>query len=115
MYQKEFISEIKQAVPEIELFDLDNHSDPSLFNYAIELIRKSSGCVVIIRAEHDASIGKIALFLEEILKNREKCFLISMGENVFIDRISKQLNNFEKIQNLSESKRLATDYFKDGQ
>lgn len=97
-YPKEFLATLKELLPEVDTFDLDNHSEPLLFNYAIDLIRKSDQCVVIFKTEQEASSGKAMLLLEEILKNKSKLLFISICENKFVEKISRQLPNFKSYQ-----------------
>ena len=113
-YQKEFISKLKETLPDLEVFDLDNHSEASLFSYAIDLIHKSDKCVLIFKVEPDASLGKAMMIIEEILKSNEKCYVIVQGQNNMMEKISRPLKRLEWLQDLNASYALITDFLKPG-
>lgn len=114
-YQKEFISGLKETLPDLEVFDLDNHSEASLFNYAVDLMRRSEKCVLLIKVEPDASIGRAMIVIEEVLKIKDKCYVLVQGQNSMMEKISRPLNKVDWLQNLSALTTLVSNFFKNGQ
>jgi hypothetical protein len=113
-YQKEFISELKETLPNLDVFDLDNHSEASLFSYAAELIRKSDKCVLLFKVEPNATLGKAMMVVEEVLKNKDKCYVIVQGQNNMMEKITRPLTKVEWLHDLSSCYALVNDYLKPG-
>lgn len=106
-YEKELLLAIKKKYPDIVTFDLDNHSDSFMFDYAIELLEKSEKVIIVIESKNDLSSSKILLLSENALKYKDKCLAIVNGESKMLNKIFSQLkNNFFK--NLSPEEEIKT-------
>jgi hypothetical protein len=102
-YEKEVLVHVKNKYPDIVTFDLDNHSDALMVDYAIELLEKSDKSIIIVESKNNFSSSKILLLSEKILKHQDKCLLILNGENKNLNKIFSQIkNNFLKNLSLEE-------------
>lgn len=101
-YEKEFVLKVKDAIPDVETFDLDNHSDSAIITYTIDLIKKSDRSFLLFKAEEEALAGKLMILLEEVLKNKDKCSVKMIGKNSVLSKYLRLLNpnesyNYEDI------------------
>jgi hypothetical protein len=96
-YEKEFVLKVKEAIPDVETFDLDNHSDSAIITYTIDLIKKSDRSFLLFNAEKEASLGKLMILLEEVLKNKDKCSVKMIGANTTVSKYLRLLNPDESF------------------
>jgi hypothetical protein len=102
-YEKPWLSWAKNSISNIVTFDIDNHSDATLLNYAAGLIEKEEKIIIYIDVKGEAGSGKFLGLAETIIKQKEKCLVIMKGESKILQKMFSLLKeNFR--QNLSEEK-----------
>ena len=90
-YNHSLVNEIKDIYPEIEVFDIDNFSDSTLIQHAIDLLSRSEKSVIFIDATSNVNLSKIYLLAEYIIKHKGKYIVILKGQNDLIQKIFRLL------------------------
>src|SRR5436190_23416675 len=106
IYEKPFLNWLRNTYPDLTVFDFDNHSDPSLFAYAKQVIEKEEKIILVIDSERSIPAPYILPIMEKIVKHKEKCFLLLKGEHESIERMGKFLG--EKFVKVNDSSTLET-------
>lgn len=115
-YEKEFISTIKQKIPEIQTLDLDSDSDSMLFSYAGNMIKDSEKSVILIKADKDSKTRSMYGLADILVKNKEKVLVLFEGENQILEKMLSVLQkNFYKNFNLIDFITTSEDFLKNGQ
>lgn len=105
-YEKEKISLIRSWFPDIQVFDLDNHSDPGLFDHIPRLTDTSERTVLLISLKDDTRSARLTGIIEKIKKYRDKVLVILQGENPALENtLGKYFgDNFLKKPSAEEEK-----------
>ena len=112
-YEKEIIEWAKHSYPDLSVFDFDNFSEPSMVQYAIQLLESAEKALVIIESKADTSGSKILAIAEKILKQKNKVQVILNGENKVFTRMFALLEKrFKKDLDSEEQKNVMTEWFK---
>ncbi|MBX9850874.1 MAG: hypothetical protein K2X86_03865 [Cytophagaceae bacterium] len=90
-YNHHSITEIKALYPDLEVFDIDNFSEPSIIQHAIDLLSGSEKALIFIEATANINPNKIYLLAEHIIKHKEKYIVILKGQNDLIQKIFRLL------------------------
>ena len=83
-----------KALPDIELFELDNFSDPLLFSYAQDFIDNHSEIILILKIDEGGSVLKITPILNKLLKKKNSRVFYNRGNDV----LDKLLTPFEHAE-----------------
>ena len=114
-FLKEKMVWLRELIPQLAMFDFDNHSDALLKNYAMKLIQENVQKVLYLDILDEESVKGTLPFMERMLSGSSKLVLICSKHNVFIDVIAGQYNISQKIaesrNDIAESLR---DYIKGG-
>ena len=92
-YQTEVHQLMREKFPGINFFELDNHSDPGMISYALEMIRRSTQVLTIVESKsagtHPAKL--IRLFNRIHREKSDHLHLILLGEQPVIEKMMKPL------------------------
>jgi hypothetical protein len=109
-YEKPILSWAKSEFKDILTFDIDNHSDTTLFKYAATLIEQEEKVIIYIDGKNEATSGKLLGLAETIIKNKEKCLVIMNGESKVLQKIFSLLKgNFGENLNESAIRKVISD------
>jgi hypothetical protein len=110
-YEKPVLAWAKSEFKDIITFDLDNHSDATLFKYAATLIEKEEKIIIYIDVKNEAGSGKFLGLAETIIKQKEKCLVIMKGESKVLKKMFSLLKeNFRQSLDESEISKLISDW-----
>lgn len=84
------LSEIRKNFPVVPVFDLDNYSESLMFEYASRLIKESDKTAIIFEQDEDAT-NKVSLFHSDILKYKDKIFVVTLSDNSIIMKLKNVL------------------------
>src|SRR4051794_6960065 len=87
VYEKPLIAWAKNEFKEITTFDMDNHSDSQLFQFAASLIEKEERVAIFIEVKYEAGSGKFLSLAETIIKNKEKCLVLMNGDSKILQKM----------------------------
>jgi hypothetical protein len=87
VYENPSISWVKKEYPKVITFDLDNHSDSTLFSYASKLIENEDKIIIYIDVKNEAGAGKLLGLVENIIKNKDKCLVIMKGNSRLLQKM----------------------------
>jgi hypothetical protein len=90
-FEKEIISELKNRIPSIESLDIDQDSEPLTIDYAKRFLFESDGAILYVESTAELA-NKILPFTEIIIKNPEKYLVFLQGENQWLEKICKGIN-----------------------
>lgn len=93
-YELDLLQWAKATLPEITIFDFDNHSASSLADYAIELIKRSDITIVVLANSEaeEVSLGPAMQLLQFI--TREKRYSVKLllhGRHAIVEKMGKAL------------------------
>jgi hypothetical protein len=72
---------------DIRRYDFDSHSDPIVLSYAEKLWQESALSIIYIDAFSKENLGKCRSFLNKLIENSEKSYLVVKGENPVLERM----------------------------
>lgn len=94
-YTYPIIDFVKSNYIDVVTLDVDNHSDSFLIEYAFDLVRESDKSVIVLNPQPTAKLNNIRLFIEFLIDNKKKIFIIKKGNNLILN---KMLQIFSKDQ-----------------
>ncbi len=92
-YEKPWLKAAQEIFPEAITYDLDNHSETLVVDYALRLIEEAEQVLCILEVKSQASISSLFKIFEKIIRKREKCQLIFNGEHPVVEKMTKPLSS----------------------
>lgn len=99
-YEKPILDWVKIRFTQAIVYDLDNHSEVLLIQYASELLEKAEKAVIIFHAV-EASMGSLRILLEKVIQGKEKCLVCLNGHHAMLERMLSLLNPSQVKRNLT--------------
>ncbi|MTI31643.1 hypothetical protein [Xanthovirga aplysinae] len=112
-YSHDILQWVKQELPKVVTFDFDNFSEPSICDYAIDLLKQSRKVGIIIHVKNDQPLGTIRKFIDFVVrKNDAVYFLALQGDQKIIEKMAKPLGQrFHKNADFKLQKELLLSSF----
>jgi hypothetical protein len=107
-FSNNFLPIIKEQETIFTTFDLDNHSDSLIINYATRLLSESNNTLIYIETMPDSNFSKLLSLLTYILDNPDGIEIIIKGENKKMEKMTSILpqikvqGNTHEIQTIRE-------------
>jgi hypothetical protein len=86
-FSNNFLPIIKEQETIFTTFDLDNHSDSLIINYAIRLLTESNHTLVFIETMPDSKFSNLLSLMTYILDNPDEIEIIIKGENKKVEKM----------------------------
>lgn len=88
------ISKIKEINMSTIFYDIDNHSEPLIINYANKLLAESEKKIILIDTEIDSNFSKLLSLITNLLDNTEGIEIFIRGENPKLEKMISILPHF---------------------
>lgn len=103
-YKKEVLTWMREKYPHLITFDFDSHSEATVINYAVDLLKQGEEIIVIIDVFTDANSNPMLKFLDSLSRQRSKSVLIIYnGKDELIDRMLSVFPKDSVIKNIDTS------------
>lgn len=102
IFSNPLLERLKERYPGAVFFDLDNHSDTQMTEYAIRLIKASEDAVVIIRKQSGTPKNCIKL-ADTIIRHPASCKVILIGNDPLLEKMLAVGKNFVQVANEDEA------------
>jgi hypothetical protein len=101
-FSNAFLPILKEQETTFTAFDLDNHSDSQIINYAKRLLTESNHTLIFIETMADSKFSNLLPLLTYVLDNPDGIEMIIKGENKKIEKIVSILSQIKIPENTHE-------------
>lgn len=103
-YKKEVLTWMQEKYPHLITFDFDSHSEATVINYALDLLKQGEEIIVIIDVFADANSNPMLKFMDSLSRQKSKSVLIIYnGKDELIDRMLSVFPKDSVIKNIATS------------
>jgi len=112
-YSHDILQWVKKDLPKVVTFDFDNFSEPSICDYAIDLLKQSTKVGIIIDVKENQPLGAIRKFMDFVIRNNESIYFMALnGDQKVLEHMAKPLGQrLHKNASLKEQKELVLSSF----
>ncbi len=113
-YDKSILTWARKAIDNLVTFDVDNLSEPSIINYAVDLIKQANYLIVIIDINAEGSAGPLIHLMDVLVNQKSKpTILVLNGENAILSKMGAAIgkDRLKKNQSLEEQQELIKKSF----
>jgi hypothetical protein len=96
------ISKLKEVNRNTIFYDIDNHSEPLIINYAIKLLTESEKKIIFFDTEKDGNFSKLLSLMTNLLDNSEGIEIFIRGNNTKLEKMISILPHFTYPKNTLE-------------
>ncbi len=86
-FSNHFLPIIKEQTTTFTTFDLDNHSDSTIINYATRLLTEANHTLIFIETMPDSRFSNLLSLLTYIFDNPDGIEIIVKGENKKVEKM----------------------------
>lgn len=116
-YQNSILSEAKARFPHITVYDCDNHSEPLVVRYAVDLLTQAERAAVIFQVEEASEatpseqanalsltgLGNLRMLFEELMQSVSGRLVIENGSHPLLEKMLAPLPETARLQNLTDA------------
>lgn len=114
-YKKEVLAWMQQHYPHLSTFDFDSHSEATVINYALDLLKQAEEIIIIIDCFPDGNSHPLLKFLDSLTRQKSKSVLVLYnGNDALIERMLFVFPQEMVIKNLdvAAQKEKIKDFFR---
>ena len=114
-YEKEVLAWMRQCYPHLITFDFDSHSEATVINYALDLLKQAEEIIVIIDCFPGGNSNPLLKFLDSLTRQKSKSVLVLYnGNDALIERMLSVLPKGMVIRdiNIASQKEKINDFFR---
>lgn len=103
-YKKEVLTWMREQYTHLITFDFDSHSEATVINYALDLLKQGGEIIVIIDVFPNANSKPLLKFMDSLSRQKSKSVLIIYnGEDELIDKMLSVFSKETVIRNIDTS------------
>ncbi|WPP48066.1 hypothetical protein [Catalinimonas niigatensis] len=112
LFKTSYEEQVKQYYPDVTHFSLDNFSQVSMIEYALELVQRSESLLIVIESSNgETSPNKLTSLINHLVRKRfDNMKLIMLGEHPAMEKMGKALGEKFDFQPNKEKILLIADH-----
>jgi hypothetical protein len=105
-YRNEVAGQIRNQMPEVVIYDCDNHSEALIIRYATDVLNQARQAAVLIQATtsdtaEEPVLGSVRILFEKLLQQSDKALVLFGGQHSIAERMLSLLPAEKCIKNLN--------------
>ena len=114
-YKKVVLSWMREKYPHLVTFDFDSHSEATVVNYGIDLLKQGEEIIVILDYMAEGNSKPLLKLLDTLIRLKNKSILVIYnGQDPLLDKMLHAFPNEKILRNVDTStqKRKIKEFFR---